>query len=123
MNVTRLAGLTTTIIGSVGRGREPDEDLLTISRGDSETWRHIPDAVIAQEDFEVNRIRLVIGERHILGALIMGDQSLSKAIQRLIAEQIDITPIKQRLLQTGADVAGLIARFSRETRTADGAHG
>jgi NAD(P)H-nitrite reductase large subunit len=122
MNVTRLAGLTTTIIGSVGGGRDPDEDLLTISRGDSETWRHIPDAVIAQEDFEINRIRLVIGERHILGALIMGDQSLSRYVQRLIADHIDISPIKDRLIQPGADIAGLIARFSQGTKQPHDAH-
>src|SRR3990172_5343238 len=36
-NVTRLAGLTTTIIGAVGGGR--DEDLVGIARGDSEIWR------------------------------------------------------------------------------------
>ncbi len=33
-NVTRLAGLTTTIIGAVGKGR--DEDVVGIARGDSE---------------------------------------------------------------------------------------
>jgi len=40
-NVTRLANLTTTIIGTVGQGR--DEDLLGIARGDSEIWRQLPD--------------------------------------------------------------------------------
>ena len=34
-NVTRLAGLTTTIIGTVGRGE--DHDMVGIARGDSET--------------------------------------------------------------------------------------
>ena len=52
-NVTRLAGLTTTIIGTVGRGR--DKDLLGIARGDSETWRQLPDALVAQNAFDVNR--------------------------------------------------------------------
>ena len=45
-NVTRLAGLTTTIIGTVGRGR--DDDLVGIARGDSETWRQLADCMIAQ---------------------------------------------------------------------------
>ncbi len=48
-NVTRLAGLTTTIIGTVGGGR--DDDLVGIARGDSETWRELPDAMIAQSGF------------------------------------------------------------------------
>jgi len=34
-NVTRLAGLTTTLIGTVGRGH--DDDLVGVARGDSET--------------------------------------------------------------------------------------
>ena len=35
-NVTRLAGLTTTIIGPVGKGR--NEDVIGIARGESESW-------------------------------------------------------------------------------------
>jgi len=77
-NVTRLAGLTTTIIGSVGRGT--DEDLIGIARGDSETWRQLPDAITAQSDFDVNRLRLLIGERHMIGAIVMGDQTLSQPL-------------------------------------------
>ena len=60
-NVTRLAGLTTTIIGAVGRGR--DDDLVGIARGDSETFRSLPDAISAQSGFDVNRLRLLIGEK------------------------------------------------------------
>lgn len=108
-NVTRLAGLTTTIIGTVGRGR--DEDLVSIARGDSETWRQLPDAIIAQDNFEVNRLRLLIGERTILGAIVMGDQTLSRPIQQLVAEQVDITQIRERLLQPHAPIADLIADF------------
>jgi hypothetical protein len=53
-NVTRLAGLTTTIIGTVGSG-EDDADTVGIVRGDSETWRQMPDAIMAQSDFDINR--------------------------------------------------------------------
>jgi NADPH-dependent 2,4-dienoyl-CoA reductase/sulfur reductase-like enzyme len=60
-NVTRLAGLTTTIIGTVGRGK--DADMVGIARGDSETWRQLPDAMTAQTGFEVNRLRLLVGEK------------------------------------------------------------
>ena len=56
-NVTRLAGLTTTIIGTVGQPKK-DEDLLSISRGDSETWRQLPNVMAVQWDFEVNRTRI-----------------------------------------------------------------
>ena len=59
---TRLAGLTTTIIGAVGRGQ--DDDLVGIARGDSETWRIMPDAIVAQSGFDINHLRLMVGRKH-----------------------------------------------------------
>ncbi len=46
LNVTRLAGLHTTIIGTVGSGK--DADLEGLSRGDSQTWSELGDAVIVE---------------------------------------------------------------------------
>ena len=108
-NVTRLAGLTTTLIGQVGGGR--DNDIFGIARGDSETWRDIPDAIIAQTGFEVNRLRLMVGEKTILGAVVMGDQTLSTPIQRIIADRTDITPIHSKLLAHGAPIAEIMVNF------------
>ncbi len=108
-NVTRLAGLTTTIIGKVGQGKDPD--LLGIARGDSETWRQLPDYIAAQQDFEVNRLRLMLGAETILGAIVMGDQTLSHPLQSLVAKQVKITSIRSRLLAHGAPLADLIAEF------------
>ncbi len=113
-NVTRLAGLTTTIIGTVGRGGV--DDLVGIVRGDSETWRQLPDAIAAQEDFEINRLRLMIGEQRILGAIVMGDQTLSRPIHTLVEQQVNITPIREKLLQQGAPIADLIAEFWRQLK-------
>jgi NAD(P)H-nitrite reductase large subunit len=108
-NVTRLAGLTTTIIGAVGRGN--DKDLIGIARGDSETWRSLPDALVAQAGFNVNRLRLLVGEKTLLGAIVMGDQKLSLALEKIISANADITPIRERLLQPGAPIADIIADF------------
>jgi NAD(P)H-nitrite reductase large subunit len=108
-NVTRLAGLTTTIIGQVGGGQ--DEDVLGIARGDSETWREIPDAIIAQSGFDVNRVRLMVGEKQLLGAVVMGDQTLSYPIQHIIAEHTDITPIRSQLLVPGAKISEILIDF------------
>jgi NAD(P)H-nitrite reductase large subunit len=130
-NVTRLAGLTVTIIGAValpsptgrGAGGSPakrgegrgDSDLLAIARGDSETWRELPHAIIAQSGFEVNRLRLMVGETRLLGAVVMGDQKLSAPLQSLIRDQADITPIRPRLLAPHAPIADILAEFvSRE---------
>jgi NADPH-dependent 2,4-dienoyl-CoA reductase/sulfur reductase-like enzyme len=108
-NVTRLAGLTTTIIGQVGGGR--DADMLGIARGDSETWRQLPDAIAAQAGFEVNHLRILIGQQHLLGAIIMGDQTLSWPLQNLIANLVDITSIRESLLQPGAPLADRLTDF------------
>lgn len=108
-NVTRLAGLTTTIIGAVGSGR--DEDLSGIARGDSETWRQLPDTLAAQSNFKVNRLRLLVGTDRLIGGIVMGDQTLSHPLQHIIANQVDISPIRESLLQPNAPVADILADF------------
>ena len=108
-NVTRLAGLTTTIIGAVGRGR--DEDLVGIARGDSETWRKLPDASVAQAGFDVNRLRLLVGEKTLLGAIVMGDQKLSFPLEKIISANVDITSIREKLLQPEAKIADIMVDF------------
>ncbi len=108
-NVTRLAGLTTTIIGTVGRGR--DADVVGIARGDSETWRELPDSMVAQADFDVNHVRVLVGEKTLLGAIVMGDQKLSSPLERIISENMDISPIRDRLLAQNAKVGDVIAEF------------
>jgi NADPH-dependent 2,4-dienoyl-CoA reductase/sulfur reductase-like enzyme len=114
-NVTRLAGLTTTIIGTVGRGQ--DDDLIGIARGDSETWRALPDAIVAQTGFEVNRLRLLVGENTLLGAIVMGDQKLSFPLERIISNHADISPIREKLLQTNAPLGDIIADYWTTWRT------
>jgi 3-phenylpropionate/trans-cinnamate dioxygenase ferredoxin reductase component len=109
LNVTRLAGLTTTIIGTVGRGR--DDDLVGIARGDSETWRQLPDSMVAQTGFEVNRLRLLVGEKRLLGAVVMGDQNLSFPLEKIISGNIDISPIREQLLAPNTNIRDLITRF------------
>jgi NAD(P)H-nitrite reductase large subunit len=108
-NVTRLAGLTTTIIGSVGAGR--DSDVVGIVRGESETWHEIPDAIIAQNDFDVNHLRLMISERHIIGAIVMGDQTLSIPLQQLVIQKVDISSIRPALLTANAPIGEIVAGF------------
>ena len=108
-NVTRLAGLTTTIIGKVGRGR--DDDLVSIARGDSECWRELPDVIVAQDRFEVNRLRLLVDQKCLVGAVVMGDQTLSRPVHELVAHGADIAPIRKYLLQPQVSLTELIAQF------------
>ncbi|MFC1936152.1 NAD(P)/FAD-dependent oxidoreductase [Chloroflexota bacterium] len=109
-NVTRLAGLTTTIIGMVG-SRQVDEEMQGIVRGESETWHSIPDAIACQSNFDVNRLRLLVGRNRLLGAVVMGNQTLSQPLQHMIAFEADITPIREQLLQPNANLVTLITNF------------
>jgi NADPH-dependent 2,4-dienoyl-CoA reductase/sulfur reductase-like enzyme len=110
LNVTQLAGLMTTIIGAVGSGGR-DQDQVTISRGNSEAWSLLPQAQVIVEKHDVNRIRLLVGERTLVGAVVMGDQTLSRPLHRLIAEQADITPIRAALRADPASALSLISDF------------
>jgi NAD(P)H-nitrite reductase large subunit len=105
-NVTRLANLTTTIVGTVGKGQ--DDDLRGIARGDSEVWRQLPDAIAVQSDFDVNHIRLILGDNTLLGSIIMGDQTLSQPLRELINNNVPITSIREKLLEPNAPLSDLI---------------
>ncbi len=109
INVTRLVGLTTTLIGAIGRGR--DADLVGIARGDSETWRQLPDSLVAQARFDVNRLRILVGERCLLGAVVMGDQTLSRPLQHLVSNRVDISPIRDQLLAGNIPLGDLVADY------------
>jgi NAD(P)H-nitrite reductase large subunit len=117
-NVTRLAGITTTILGTVGQGKEVDS--VIISRGDSETWRHLPDAVVAERGDEFNHLRLVIGKNELLGALVMGEQTISRPLQDLMTAHVDITPIREELMKLDAHLDLIIINFWQTWREKGG---
>jgi len=118
LNVTRLAGLVTTIIGRVGKedtnsSTRParDADTVGIMRGDSEVWRLQPEAELVQTYQGDNRLRLYINQNRVVGAVLMGDQALSHAIQGLIQEEIDIQPIRDALMASNADLPSILSRY------------
>jgi hypothetical protein len=111
-NVTMLTNLKVTLIGTIGGGK--NEDRVAITRGESETWGLLPKAWLISGHDDVNRVRLVIGERTIAGALVMGDQTWSRQLQRLIVGQADITPIRPALLSGGTAALGQVADFCQQ---------
>jgi NAD(P)H-nitrite reductase large subunit len=108
INVLRLAGVMTTIIGAVGSG--VDEDLVSVARGSSETWQQLPNTIALESNSEVNHVRLMIGENNLLGAMVMGDQKLSQPLQEIISTKVDISPIRH-LFQPGALLGDIVMDF------------
>lgn len=113
VNVTRLTGLVVALVGAVGQRGEPDQDLITISRGDSEAWRALPGVFAVHDYHEINRQRLMINGNRLVGALLMGDQSLLPLVRHLIEKQVDLTPILPALRAREASIADLVQRVVR----------
>jgi NAD(P)H-nitrite reductase large subunit len=107
-NVTRIGGITTTLIGAVGSG-QPDDDLMTISRGDSQAWRQRADAFAVESDVGESRVRVLVGAERLVGAVVMGDQTLSRSLQLLIRQRADIRGIRDSLLHGRGDLSRLVS--------------
>jgi len=108
INVLRLAGVMTTIIGAVGSGS--DDDLVSVARGSSETWQQLPNTIALESSTEINHLRLMIGEHTLVGAMVMGEQKLSLPLQDIISSKADIAPIRH-LLQPGAPLGQIMMDF------------
>jgi len=107
-NVTRLGGVTTTLIGAVGAGGR-DGDLVALARGDSNAWREQLDGFVVATESGANHLRLILSEDRILGAVVMGDQSLSRTLLHVIRARLDIREVRGRLLEGQAEVRQALA--------------
>lgn len=110
-NVTLLAGLRTAIIGNVGGGA--NEDLVAITRGESEEWRILPRSWFVENQDGTSRLRLVVGERTLLGAIIMGDQSWTRPLRQMIMGRVDIGPVRPHLLANQGTALAHLAEWHR----------
>jgi NAD(P)H-nitrite reductase large subunit len=111
-NTTRLAGLLVTLVGAVSSRGEPDADLVTISRGDSEVWRGIPNVIVVHDQHEVNRQRLVLQENHLVGAVLIGDATPLSIIRQIIHERVDIRPYLAALQAPHAHLSEILDQIS-----------
>jgi len=114
-NVVRIGGVTTATIGAIERGH--DADLVTLSSNDRRYWGAESDAWLVNDGHEVNRVRVILNEQTIVGALVMGDQSMSKPLLSLIEAQADLSPIRPDLERAQRDPARslqILARFHQE---------
>lgn len=116
LNVTRLAGYTVTIIGSVGGGGT-DSDVQGIVRGDSEAWRHSGGSTMVESQAEGTHLRLALAGGTIVGAVVMGDQRLSVPLQQLIKAKADVSSAGAELIAPNAPLDRLVDRLWQTWRT------
>lgn len=108
-NVTKIGGITTTVIGQIGAGGR-DGDLVALARGDSNAWREQLDGFAVADDGGADQLRLILGEDRILGAVVMGDQSLTRPLLHLIRQRVDISAVRQRFAAGGrAEIVTAVA--------------
>ena len=112
MNVTRVAGITVTIIGAVGSGSDPD--LLTITRGQSERWVTDATAWSIGGARQSDRLRVIVSGRAIVGAVVMGNQRVSHRLSHLIGEEVDISALRPLLDAAPPDAMDLLLKFCDE---------
>lgn len=109
-NVTRIGGVTATLIGAVGAGGR-DGDLVALGRGDSQAWREQLDGFAVADDRGADHLRLVLGEDRILGAVVMGEQSLSRPLLHLVRHQVDIRAVRERMLLGSAEIRAAVTQL------------
>jgi hypothetical protein len=109
VNVLRLGGVMTTIIGAIGSGK--NDAPQSFMRGSSETWQLLPNTIAVAKGGGVNQLRLVLAERTIAGALLMGEQTLSLPLQELVSRQVDISSIRPQLLGADAPLGQVLLEF------------
>lgn len=113
-NACLLFGLHLTAIGQLGGSREADEPEVVqhISRGTSEVWSLRPrayDSAWSQDGH--NTVRLALSGERLVGAVLIGDQSLADPLRFLIDQRLDLGPLRPVLQRGGPDMARLVQQL------------
>ncbi len=121
-NACLLFGLHITTIGQINPRREGDEEvevLQHISRGSSEVWythpRTFRSAWAADGD---NTVRLVLNGDLLVGAVVIGEQSLADALRYLIEHQVNIHHLRADLAAGGETLKKSVLRFWQQLQAA-----
>ena len=115
-NACLLFGLHITTMGQINPRREGDADepqiLQHVSRGSSEVWYTHPrpyrSAWAAEND---NTIRLVLSGDYLVGALVIGEQSLTDSLRYLIEHEVNIGNMYEELSAGGPRMRRCLTDF------------
>lgn len=119
-NVCLLFGLHITLIGQVAPQRGAGDNgalevVEHLTRGSSEVWASLPRAhyTSAWVQDGHNSLRLMVGANRLLGAVIVGEQSLADALRTLIDKQVDIRPLMPHLRTGDAALKTRVQEYIR----------
>ncbi len=118
-NACLLFGLHITAIGQLGGTRDESEPEIFqhVSRGSSEIFATRPHAYAsAWSQVGVNTVRLVLSGDRLVGALVVGEQSLADPLRDLIEQQVDIRPLRPHLQEGGPAMTHAVMEFWKQTQ-------
>jgi NAD(P)H-nitrite reductase large subunit len=113
-NACLLFGLHVTAIGQLGGSRDETEPEVFqhLSRGSSEVWTTRPHAYSsAWSQTGPNTIRLALSGDRLVGALIVGEQTLADPLREIIERQVNIRSLRPHLQAGGPAMAKAIKQF------------
>jgi hypothetical protein len=80
----------------------------------------MPESISIETKNDMNRVRITVGQQTLIGGLVLGDQTVSRALQELITHQVDITAIRPQLQQADAPITKIITDFWAEYSRGNG---
>jgi nitrite reductase (NADH) large subunit len=116
-NACLLFGLHITTMGQINpRPPEGDSGVVEISeelsRGSSEVWYTYPRHYnSAYSEDGPNTMRLVLNGHDVVGALIIGNQSLAEPLRHLIEDRVDVSDIMPKLRKGGSELKRELHRY------------
>ncbi|MCG3212275.1 MAG: Nitrite reductase [NAD(P)H] [Anaerolineae bacterium] len=115
-NACLLFGLHIATIGQInprGDSEESEPEVVQhLSRGSSEVWFTLPKlyaSAWSKDGF--NTIRLVLSGDYLVGALVMGDQSLADPLRYIIENEIDVRRLAPALRAGGAALRQAVSQY------------
>jgi NAD(P)H-nitrite reductase large subunit len=111
LNVVCIGDIITATIGTFASSP------LSLTSNDPHDWQAYRQKCDLEHINLVNRVRVLVGDRAIKGALVMGDQTLTQRLVNMTQMGIDLTPIRPILeAQPERGIKTLINFYKEEKR-------
>ncbi len=119
-NAAMLFGVHLSVIGRVGSGmaEEEEQSMYYLSRGSSFVWT-MPltgNHHSAWDSHGLTSVRIAIVDGRIIGALLLGNQSLADPLRQLIENEVPLGETESNLLAADTDLPDAIMEFWRRWR-------